>query len=109
MGLPDGKIVATAKTNADSVPQMRAFLDELMMELRSAPGIQSAAAGFGAPFTGPAQNRTTVHIDGDAPDVVDRPSLSEWKCVTPGYIETLGIPILRGRSFTMIVRAASVL
>jgi predicted permease len=69
----------------------------MIRELSAVPGTRAVAAGFGAPFTGPAQNNTPIHIDGDAPDVVDRPTLSLWKCVTPGYFETLGIPLVRGR------------
>ena len=107
MGIPRGKVVATAKTAADSVPQMRAFVAALVTNLRAIPGVTSAAAGFGAPFSGPAANMTTVHIEGDAPELIDRPSLSEWKCVTPGYIETLGIPVVRGRAINVQDRADS--
>ena len=79
---------------------MRATVTEYIKALRAVPGTTMAAAGFGAPFTGPAVNQRSVHIEGDAPDPDDRPSLASWKSVTPGYLETLGAKLVRGRYFT---------
>jgi ABC-type antimicrobial peptide transport system permease subunit len=45
-------------------------------------------------------NQRSVHIEGDAPDPADRPSLASWKSVTPGYLEVLGVKLERGRYFT---------
>lgn len=85
---------------ADSSAPMRAAVDEYIRQLRAQPGIVMVGAGFGAPFTGPAVNQRSVHIEGDAPDPEDRPSLASWKSVTPGYLETLGVKLERGRLFT---------
>jgi predicted permease len=104
---PEGLVTFELAVPADSDPRTTAFTEALVRDLRAVPGTESAAAGFGAPFTGPAANMTTVHIEGDASEVVDRPSLSEWKCVTPGYIETLGIRLVRGRTFTDEDRAGA--
>ncbi|MFI5232923.1 MAG: ABC transporter permease [Gemmatimonadales bacterium] len=89
-----------ANTAADSSAPMRAAVDAYIKELRAVPGTTIAAAGFGAPFTGPAVNQRSVHIEGDAPDPEDRPSLASWKSVTPGYLEALGVKLERGRYFT---------
>lgn len=95
--LPDEPGFHAGEDRAGSYPRTRALVAQMLKELRSVPGTREVAAGFGAPFTGPAQNQTAVHIEGDAPDVVDRPSLSLWKSVTPGYFEMMGIPLVRGR------------
>ncbi|HEX4230834.1 MAG TPA: ABC transporter permease [Bryobacteraceae bacterium] len=73
-----------------------AFYDRLLAGLRSEPGVQSAALGFSLPF------------GGDAPtslfDIKGRhhlPGEPEWHAeayqVSPGYFETLHVPLLRGR------------
>ena len=89
-----------AKSAADSSAPMRAAVDAYVKQLGAVPGTTIAAAGFGAPFTGPAVNQQSVHIEGDAPDPEDRPSLASWKSVTPGYLEALGVRLERGRYFT---------
>lgn len=98
--LPHDKAPPSAKTAADSSAPMREAVNEYIAQLRVVPGTTMAAAGFGAPFTGAAVNQRSVHIDGDAPDPEDRPSLASWKSVTPGYLETLGVKLERGRYFT---------
>jgi putative ABC transport system permease protein len=100
MGPPGDKTPPGAKTRADSTAPLRAAVDAYVKQLRAVPGTTMAGAGFGAPFTGPAVNQRSVHIEGDAPDPEDRPSLASWKSVTPGYLETLGAKLVRGRYFT---------
>jgi predicted permease len=107
MGPPSYRMRPDAKTAADSSAGMRAAVDAYVAALRAEPGTKEVAAGFGAPFTGAAVNQTSVHIQGDAPDAPDRPSLVSWKSVTPGYFETLGVPLVRGRYFTAEDREGS--
>lgn len=76
------------------------FVRTFLQELGAMPGTRQVAAGFGAPFTGAAVNQTGVHIEGDPPDAPDHPALALWKAVTPGYLETLGVSIVRGRYLT---------
>jgi putative ABC transport system permease protein len=105
--IPEDRPVAAAKTRADSFPLTRHFADAFVRELRGVPGTRAVGAALGAPFTGAAQNQTRVHIEGDPPDEADRPSLTMWKSVTPGYFETLGVPLVRGRTITDRDRADS--
>ncbi len=92
---------------ADSTARLRLFVDALVRDLRTVPGTSSAAAGFGAPFTGPAVNMLSFHIEGHEPEPAEKPTTADWKSVTPGYFETLGIPLLRGRLFTDRDRAGA--
>jgi predicted permease len=103
--LPDEPLIASAASGTGESPKMRALVADMMRELAAVPGTRAVAAGFGAPFTGPAQNQSSVHIDGDPPDLVDRPTLSLWKSVLPGYFETMGIPLVRGRLLSAEDRA----
>jgi hypothetical protein len=90
-------------TPADLTPQRRQqLLSELTRELAAVPGIQSAAAAHKIPLRGPGSS-TGFEIEG-GPDVGRVTTL--FRFVTPGYFDTLGIAVRRGRAFTEADRAA---
>ena len=77
----------------------RGFYRRLLEEIRSVPGVQSAAAinfapmtnfGFNGPFTVVGQ---PAFEQGKAP-------VTEYRFVSPGYFATMGIPILRGADYS---------
>jgi predicted permease len=74
------------------------FSDQLLERLRAVPGVLSAATGWPLPMQG---NQVTVSFDIEErrAAVPDRPR-SDMAIVTPGYFQTLGIPLLEGRDFT---------
>jgi putative ABC transport system permease protein len=65
----------------------------LVERLRAIPGVESAAVTTGLPVT-PAQAEYTLAIE-DVPDGTDG-FVVRW--VTPGYFETMGIPVVDGRT-----------
>ncbi len=71
------------------------MLGPLLDSLRSQPGIESAALGTGRPLTGMF---TDVAIEGHAAENHFGTSI-ELIMASPGYLRTLGIPLLRGRDF----------
>jgi putative ABC transport system permease protein len=72
------------------------FLADLLSRIEHLPGVISAAAISGAPLTGAGHNAFV--IEGRPPlgnDVIQDATLG---AVTPGYFETMGIPLRIGRS-----------
>jgi putative ABC transport system permease protein len=74
------------------------FYDELVAAVRARGGVRSAAAIFPLPL-GSARIGISFQIEGRPVAKADEPA-AEFRQVTPGYFETLGIPILSGRDFT---------
>ena len=75
------------------------FFRRLTQELRTVPGVHSAAGinyvptinfGFNGPF----------RVIGQPPFEQGKGPVTEYRIVTPGYFETMGVPVKRGRDFT---------
>ena len=79
--------------------QTRGYLDRLMERLAKLPGVQSAAAASTLPLSGESDWGTFLVADGTAADW-SKASAADWRGVTPGFFQTLRIPLLRGREFT---------
>jgi putative ABC transport system permease protein len=77
-------------------PERRAaFFRTLTARLQALPAVSSAAAVSHLPFGGTYSSGTTQFEGYDELEV-----LTELRSVTPDYFRTLGIPLVRGRSFT---------
>ncbi|HEY6305142.1 MAG TPA: ABC transporter permease [Candidatus Angelobacter sp.] len=74
------------------------FYRLLVDELRAMPGVKAAATSDTIPLTGlPA---TALEVE-NRPDLSAESPYQAWEfTVSPGYLETLAIPLLRGRTFT---------
>jgi predicted permease len=75
-----------------------AFYDALIERVEALPGVESAALGYRHPLDGgwetSFQIRGLLELpQGEQPEARIRP-------ITPGYFETVGIPLLKGRTFT---------
>jgi len=77
----------------DAAARLR-FYQALTERVRPLPGVQSAAYANRMPLRGGWASG--VFIDGDP----DREVVPDFQAVSPGYFETLGIPLLRGRSLS---------
>ncbi len=73
-----------------------AFYSRLLSEIKSLPGIESAATTSLPPMD-QGNTSTGLRIPGRAEVSGTQPS-ADWRIVSPGYFSTLGIP-LRGRDF----------
>ncbi len=87
--------------------QKDAFLSALLVRLRALPGVRSAAAGSGLPTLG-WWSLAGTDIEGQpqmAPGL--RPDIPH-DVVTTDYFQTLGIPLLAGRTFSELDRPGTV-
>jgi len=73
-----------------------AYIDRVVNSLAALPGIESAAAARVMPFNG----GTHFLVDLKFPDDGQKQRARfDWNAVTPGFFQTLSIPMLQGRSF----------
>ncbi len=80
----------------DPVRQI-AFFDEALRRIRSLPGVVSAGACTSLP-PNYIQQGTGFEIEGRANEAGTQPPSALYMPATPGYLEALGVPILRGRN-----------
>ena len=75
------------------------FFDEVIRRVRALPGVQSAAVAGNLPLTynGDSMN---ISVEGVPDPPPDQRSDVIFRAIGPGYIGTMGIPIIRGRDFT---------
>jgi putative ABC transport system permease protein len=80
-------------------PAILNFWQQVLDHARALPGVESAALGTVVPFTD-SHSRSDITIEGMAlpkPGSFPHP---DDHTVSPGYLRTLGVPLLRGREFT---------
>ena len=75
------------------------FADQLMKTLRATPGLQEATISTGIPLTGGAGATLYARADSNVPPVAERKGAPS-NDISPGWLRTLGIPLLAGRDFT---------
>jgi putative ABC transport system permease protein len=96
---PEGKLVATISLPrpqyADG-PAWTAFIETLRQRLLHRSGVQAVVATSYVPLSGFVSSADVQHVGGDGSSVtVYAPR------VTPDYFSEMGIPVLRGRAFTL--------
>jgi putative ABC transport system permease protein len=86
--------------------KIAAFERVLVESLRGRPGIQSAGFTTYVPLSG-LDNDSSFLIEGRPPLPTGIYNVAQYRPVSPGYFETIGIPLLRGRPFTVADTAES--
>ena len=81
------------------VPRAKLFQDELIDHLRRLAGVESAAFARVTPLGYATFSSTPIAVDGYQPPLEEQPEI-EYNQIGPGYLATLGIPLLSGREFT---------
>jgi predicted permease len=75
------------------------FEDDLLDRLSGAPGVQSAAFSRATPFTYGVYSEAPIGADGYVAAPGEQPVI-EYNEVSPGFLATMGIPLVAGRDFT---------
>lgn len=75
-----------------------AFFDQLLPRIATAPGVESVGLVSNLPLSGTTTS-TNFTIEGQPPpSPQDRP-LADYTLATPGFFDSLRIPVVRGRPF----------
>jgi predicted permease len=93
--------VMTAKASLDDAryhdpAAFNKLLDTSIAAMEQIPGVKSAAMGLTLPYERALNDSVTLHDGPEAGQEVG----SDEVYVTPGYFDTLEIPLLQGRGFT---------
>jgi putative ABC transport system permease protein len=91
----------------EEAPRATAFYRELLADLRTLPGVESAAGVTSLP-TAVRSNGAYWLEGGPGPDTPGhRAPQAVFTVATPGYFATAGIPLLNGRDFSTYDRAGA--
>ena len=80
-------------------PQRAAFFKQLVERVRAIPGVAGAGATGTLPLGGSFWGRSLT-VEGFPVLSVGQAPMIQHTVVTPGYFQTMGIPLLYGRDFT---------
>ena len=81
--------------------EITAFQRKLLDRIREIPGVQSAAFTSNLPLSG-VDNSRSFDIEGRPLKPAGAYDLTQYRPVSAGYFETIGIPIKRGRGFEVL-------
>ena len=97
---PEGLLTLSTSLPLTKYPNEKIFVfySQLLERIRALPGVTGAATGTNVPFDSTEWD-STFHLTGTPPSVHGQEPMSENNYVSPGYFQTMGIPLLRGRDF----------
>jgi predicted permease len=79
-------------------PRVNGFLSEVQSRVKTLPGVQSVSVSNGLPFEG--ANFPPFTIDGQPPPAPGQDPTGLLYTVSTDYFKTMGIDLVRGRSFS---------
>jgi putative ABC transport system permease protein len=88
--------VALPADRYDSATAVHRAFTDIVTAMRAIPGVQSAGAGSRVPMWGISIDMG-VRVDGRPPATGAQMPIGHLRLVTPGFSETVGIPLKRGR------------
>jgi putative ABC transport system permease protein len=79
-------------------PENLLLMDQVLEEIRGFPGVRSASHASRAPFQPVTLVQRNYRVEGMAEDGIASP-MGQINIVSPDYFETVGVPMVRGRTF----------
>jgi putative ABC transport system permease protein len=98
---PDGVLAFQISLPATKYagPKRVAFYRELGAALKALPGVKSAGVSSGIPLGAGNYTKSPVSAPGKSALPPGTSVPIDWRTASPGYFETVRIPLLRGRDF----------
>jgi len=90
----------------DDQTKRRVFVTETVKRMNALPGVRSAGATNYLPLSG-FWGTSNFLLRGQAPPKEGQAPEADDRVITPEYLRTMGIPLLRGRNFSDTDRAGS--
>jgi putative ABC transport system permease protein len=81
-----------------AVQQASSFLAEARRKIAAIPGVREVGAINTLPVTGRGGTNGDFNVEGKPPFNPGEEPVAEFCLVTPGYFESIGIPVIRGRT-----------
>jgi putative ABC transport system permease protein len=78
-----------------STDQIRSYYQQILEKIKAIPGVKYAAAMTGMPARGPGSTRAFTVVG--QPQVNSYERRTGFQMVTPGYVDALGIRMIKGR------------
>ena len=80
--------------------RIRNFQDQLIDRVEAIPGVESIVWSRSVPFSYRSSSSSAINIDGFVVEPGEQPTV-EYNEVGPGYLSTMGIPLISGREFAL--------
>jgi putative ABC transport system permease protein len=90
--------ISLPKSRYPEAAQARDFVGRLIERVATLPGVTAAGAASTVPMFG-GNTMTAFTVEG-RPSQPGEYEAADFRVVTPGYLDTLGVPLLRGRGLT---------
>jgi predicted permease len=89
--------------------QVADYYDDMMRRIRALPGVENVALGSQVPWrdAGSLGPGFQFAVEGITPANGEENPRGRFRSVTPGFFQSLGVPLLAGRDFTADDRAGS--
>ncbi len=87
-------------------PSQISFYERLADRLRAVPGVEASGAGFPLPLGG-SNYVLSFAVEGRPAPAPNESPQSWMRFVTPGYVQAMGIPLVRGRMLAETDRAGA--
>jgi putative ABC transport system permease protein len=99
--------ISLPATTYENDEKQRAFYEQLYARLAAIPGVVSVGSANGIPFSG-WDVQSHMSIEGRPARAQGEELDIHYQNISPGYLPTIGVPIMRGRGFTAADRDSSV-